>query len=110
MPINFKLINYYQWKYPSLLAKYKMGMYHKYYFCGGINIYLNLIPCEDKIFITLILQSYILHWYRMYLFFTVMDITEAVILQHFYCLVIIESVQKEVTNCDTSQCKKRSNI
>ena len=32
------------------MDKYKDGAYHKF-FCGGINIYFNLITCEDKIVI-----------------------------------------------------------
>ena len=39
-----------------------------------------------------------------------MYITEAVILQHFYWPGIRNSVQKEVTNSDTCQCTKQSNI
>ena len=39
-----------------------------------------------------------------------MDITEEIISQHFYWHDIREAFQKEVTNCDTCQCKKRSNI
>ena len=39
-----------------------------------------------------------------------MDRTEATIFQHLYWPVIINAVRKEVTNCDTCQHKKRSNI
>ena len=60
--INFKLINQYQQKYPSLKAKYKMGTYQKDSFPGGSNIYLNLITCEDNTVIPEILQSCVLHW------------------------------------------------
>ena len=38
-----------------------------------------------------------------------MDRTKAINFQHFYCPVIRKSVRKEVTNCDTCQCTKRSN-
>ena len=38
-----------------------------------------------------------------------MDRTEEMIFQHFHWPGIINSVQKEVTNCDTCQRKKRSN-
>ena len=62
LPINLKLIKKYQWTEPSLMDKYKDGMYHKGSFCVGSNIDTNLIMCEDKIFITSILQSYVLHW------------------------------------------------
>ena len=61
-PINLRLIKEYQWTEPSLMDKYKDGMYHKSVFCEGINIGINLIMCEDKIVITSILQSYVLHW------------------------------------------------
>ena len=44
------------------MDKYKDGTYYKGSFCGGIHIDIDLIMCEDKIVITLILQSYVLHW------------------------------------------------
>ena len=61
-PINLKKIDQYQQKDPKLLAKYKEGTFQKGYFCGVININLNLITCEDNIVIPSIIQSYILHW------------------------------------------------
>ena len=39
-----------------------------------------------------------------------MDIIKEMIFQHLYWTGIINSVQKEVTNCDSCQRKKRSNI
>ena len=33
------------------MDKYKYGTYHKGYFLGGSNIYLNLVTCEDNIVI-----------------------------------------------------------
>ena len=39
-----------------------------------------------------------------------MDIMEAIICQHLYWPGIIYAIRKEVTNCDTWQSKKRSNI
>ena len=60
-PINLKLIQQYQRKEPRIRAKYKTGMYHKGSFCGGGNIYINLITCKDNIFILSILQSYVLY-------------------------------------------------
>ena len=39
-----------------------------------------------------------------------MDITEAIICQHLYCSGIKKSIQKEVSNCDTFQHTKWSNI
>ena len=50
-PINLKVIQRYQRVAPSLIDKNKYGTYHKGYFCGGSNNYLNLITCEDKIVI-----------------------------------------------------------
>ena len=47
-------------------------------------------------------------WYHTYLFHPGLDIKEATILQHFYWPGIRESIQKEVTNCDVNQRKKRS--
>ena len=44
--INLKLIQRYQQAEPIIIDKYKSGMYHKGYFCGGGNIYLNIIMCE----------------------------------------------------------------
>ena len=69
---------------PSIIAKYKNGMYHKGYFSGGSNIYLKLITCEDKIGIPPKLQSYVLNWYYTYLLHPGMDRTEVMIRQHFY--------------------------
>ena len=94
---------------PSLMAKYKYGMYHKGSFRGGSNIYLRLIMCEDRIFIPSKLQSYVLHWYRMYLLHPVMDITEAINCQHLYWPGIINAVREEVTNSDTCQRTELSN-
>ena len=81
-PINLKLIAQYQQTELILVAKYEYGMYHKGYFCGGSNIDLNLIMCEDNIFIPSKLQSYVLPWYHLYLLYPVMDIMEAIIRQH----------------------------
>ena len=85
-------------------------MYHTGYFHGGSNIYLNLITCEDNIFIHEILQSYVLHWYHTYILHQGMDRTEAMICQHLYWSGIRYYVRKEVTNCDTCQITKHSNI
>ena len=91
------------------MAKYKEGTYQIVFFCGGFNIYLNLITCEGKIVIPSILQIYVLHWYHMYLLHPGMDRMEAMIRQHLYWPGIIEAVRKKVTNCDTCQHIKRSN-
>ena len=48
-PINLKMIEKYQRTEPSLMDEYKNGTYHTYSFCGGSNIDLNLIMCEDNI-------------------------------------------------------------
>ena len=50
-PINFKIIEKYQRKIPILLHKYKYSTHQKGSFCGGINIIINLIMCEDNIVI-----------------------------------------------------------
>ena len=52
------MIKQHQQKDPSLLAKYKQGTYQTGSFPGGSNIYVNLITCDDNIFILSILQSY----------------------------------------------------
>ena len=51
-PFNLTLIRKYQCTEHSLMAKYEDGTYHKGYFRGGSNIYLNLITCEVQILIT----------------------------------------------------------
>ena len=81
-PINLKIIDQYQQKDPILKAKYNVGTYQKRFFCGGSNIYLNLITCNDNIVILSILQSYVLRWYHIYLLHPGMDGTEAIIFQH----------------------------
>ena len=52
-------------------------MYHTGSFRGVINIDLRLITCEDNLFIPEMIESYILHWYHMYLLHPGMDRTEA---------------------------------
>ena len=84
-----------------------MGTYHTGYFHEGSNIYLNLIMCDDKIVIPSIIQSCVLHWYHAYILHTVMDRTEAIIIQHMYYPSIREAVRKEVTNGDTCKRTKR---
>ena len=86
-----------------------MGAYKKGSFNVGSKINLNLITCEDKIFILSILQSYVLHWYHMYLLYPGIYRAEAMIVQHFYCTVIRNAVWKEVNNCDACQLTKRLN-
>ena len=108
-PINLKLIQKYQREEPSITDKYKYAMYRKGSFRGGSNIYLKLITCKYKLVIPPKLQSYVVHWYHTYLLRPGMDITEAMIFQHLYWPDIRDSVRKEVSNCDTCQCKKLSN-
>ena len=59
------------------MAKYKRIAYKHSHFCGGSNINLKLIMCEDKIIILLVLQSYVLHCYHKYLVHPGMDRMEA---------------------------------
>ena len=92
------------------MAKYKTVTYKKGSFCGGINMNLNLITCEDKSIILSIIQSYVLDWYHIYLLHPEMYITESTILQRLYWPSIGNSVRKEVTNCDTCQHTKESKI
>ena len=73
----------YQRLEPSIIAKYKNGTYHKGYFYGGSNIDFKLITRKDKIFIPSKLQSYVVHWYQVYLLNIGMYRTEAMILQQF---------------------------
>ena len=83
-PVTLNLIDQYQRKYPSLLAKYIMGTYQKYSFRGGSNIDLNLISCDGKIDISSILQSYVLSWYHTYILRKLMYRTKAIIRQQLY--------------------------
>ena len=103
------MIQKYQQVEPSIIAKYKNGMYHRGYFCGGSNIYIKLIKCEDKIIIMSKLQKFVLHWYHTYLLHPGMYITEVLIWQHLYCTGIRPAIWKEVTNSDTCQCTKWPN-
>ena len=80
------------------------------FFHGGNIIKHNLITCKYMIGIPSILQSYIFNWYYMYLLNPGMDRTEVMTRQHFYWNDIRKSVREEVTNCDTYQCTKWSNI
>ena len=103
------MIQIYQRKEPSIIAKYKYCTYYKGSFCGGSNICINLITCKDDIVIPSTLWSYVLHYYHTYIFHPEMDRTEAMICQHFYWPVIRDYVQKKVYNCDTFQGTKWSN-
>ena len=49
------------------------------YFCGGSNIDIKLITCNDIIVIPIIIKRYVLHLYFAYLLHPEMDRTEAVI-------------------------------
>ena len=82
-------------------------MYHKGCFYGDINIDINITMCVDNIVIPEKIQSYILHWYHMYLLHPGMDRTEATIFQYLYWTGIRPAVLKEVTKCDTCQRTKR---
>ena len=87
-----------------------MGTYQEDSFRGVMNTQLKLITCKYKFAIPLILQSYVLCWYHMYLLYPVMDRPEAMIHQHLYHPGIIKTVWKEVPNCETCQRKKQPNI
>ena len=50
-PNNLKLIKKYQMTEPSVMDKYKYVTYRTGYFCEENNIDLNLMTCEDIIFI-----------------------------------------------------------
>ena len=78
------------------MAEYNKFIYKISYFCGGSNIIINLIMCEDKIYIPLILQRYVLHWYHKYLLNSRMDRTEAMICRFFYWPEIRTAIRKEV--------------
>ena len=88
------------------MYKYKYSTYHKGYFSGVSDIYINLITCDNKIVTLSILQSYMLHWYYTDILRPVMDRIEAMILQNFYYSSIRDAVRKELKNCDTCQLTK----
>ena len=56
------------------------------------------------------LQDYVFHWYYTYQLNPGIYRTETIIFQHLYWTIIINDFWKEVINCDTFQCTKRSNI
>ena len=66
--------------------------------------------CEDKIVILSILQSYALHWYHTYILHPGMDRMEETIFQNIYWTDIRNADHKELSNCDTCQRTKSSNI
>ena len=72
-PINIKLNKKFQRLEPNTIAKYTTGNYQKGCFIGGSNIDLKLITCGDNIFILSKLQSYVVHWYHVYLLHPRMD-------------------------------------
>ena len=82
---------------------YKNGTYHKVYFCGDSNTDIKLIMCKDYIVILSKIQSYVLHWYHMYLLHPVMYREDVMICQHLYWPNIRNSAQNEVATCDTCQ-------
>ena len=90
------------------MARYKTSKYKSGYFCGGIHIYFNLVIYEDKFYIPLIIQSFALHRYHMYILNPEMYIMERFIHQNIYCHVIRESIQKGGINAilsDVQNCK-----
>ena len=105
--LSFKLIDRYQRECPTLMKKITCVEYKKGSFRGGRNT-IKLIRHKNKIFIPQQLQKYIVKWHCAYLLHPVWDITKAMIHQHLYWPDIINDVQKEVTDCDLCQRKKRS--
>ena len=61
------------------MAKYDQIIYKTGSFCGGSNINLNLITCDNNFFIKLIIQSYVSHWYHMYILHPGIDKMEAMV-------------------------------
>ena len=78
-------------------------------FVEAVITILAFIMHEDKIAIPSKNQSYVLHWYHTYILHPGMDITEAMIRQHLYWTGIRNSIQREVTNCETCPCTKQPN-
>ena len=61
-----------------------MGTNKRGYFSSESTIRFNLITCEGRFAITLIIQGLKLHWYHMYLLNPVIDITEGSVHQCLY--------------------------
>ena len=86
------MIQRYQQAELSLIAKYKYRTYNKVYFRGGSNNNLNLITCEDNIFIPSKFQSCVIHWYHTYIHHPVNrynggnDLPTFVLARHHICL------------------------
>ena len=60
------------------------------------------------IFIPLIIQSYILHWFDMYVLYIGLDRIDAMIRQHFYWYRIKQCPYSS-KKCDTFRCTNQSN-
>ena len=105
-PLSFNIIDRYHREYHFLTEKSKCETYKKGYFCGGRNT-IKLVTYEGKIVISQKLQKYVLKWYHTYLLHPGPDRTDEMILQNLCYTGIRKSVQKEVTNCDVCQRKKR---
>ena len=91
------------------MARYNKVIYKTDYFCGIINININLKVCHDMIIILLTVQSFLLNVRYMHLLHLGLDRTEMIIPEHFYWHGIRKYVQTEVNNCHTFQSTKRSN-
>ena len=87
-----------------------MGTYQKVSFRGGSNTNLNLITCEDKIFIPSIPKSYALHLlpYTSPSYRNGYNREDG--FQNLDWIGIRKSLRKEVTNCDTCQQTKQTII
>ena len=66
LPLPYRMIDRYQRKYKELTEKRKRENYHTKHFRGGGNILL-IICQNDKIFMPLIIQKYVVNWYHTYL-------------------------------------------
>ena len=75
------MIDKYQHKDKELLSKLKRANYHTKYF-RGVEIFTKLICRSDKIVIQIILQKYVVNWYKTYLLKTGMNFNAATISQH----------------------------
>ena len=83
-PVNFKKIYQYQQKDPGLMVKLKTGKYKSGYFHVVSNKTFNIIMCISKNIIPLIIQSFLLNWYHIYILRPGRDMREAIICQNFY--------------------------
>ena len=80
-PLPFKIIDRYNWDYPSLHEKLNCAKYKGYFFHGGRNT-IKLVTYKNKIVILQKLQRYVVNWYHVHILHPGMDLTDEMVFQH----------------------------